>query len=365
MAINLATKYSTQVDEVIRKGALTDAGVNNDVDFVGARTVKVYSMGTAPLNDYSASGSNRYGTPTELQDATQEMTMSQAKSFSFTIDKTNAVDSPEGVRDAGKALRREIDTMIIPEIDRYRLAVFANKAGTKTYTENTAANAYTTFLAANTAITDEEFPTEGRVAFCTAKFIELLKRSSEFTRNTELAQDKIIFKGQVGECDGVAIIAVPGRRMPAGVSFIITHPICAPAPVKLQDYKIHADPPGIAGHLVEGLVYHDCFVFDNKKVGISVNYGAFGSLDASMEATATAGKGKVTVDGNSSGATLVYKTAATVTAPTLGANLSAWTALPADGIVSATASQKICVAAKDADGKAVAVSEVIDTAVGS
>lgn len=365
MAINWATKYSNQVDEVIRKGTLTDAGVNNDVDFVGARTVKVYSMGTATLNDYTASGSNRYGTPEELQDTTQEMTLTQAKSFSFTIDKTNAVDTPEGVRDTGKALRRQIDQKIIPEVDRYRLAVFANNAGTKVYTAATAANAYTLFLNANTTITDNEFPLEGRVAFCTPGFVELLKKSSEYTRNTELAQDQILFKGQVGMCDGVAIISVPSSRMPAGVTFIITHPMCSPAPVKLQEYKVHSDPPGIAGHLVEGLLYHDAFVFDNKKVGISVNYGAFGTLTAEMTASTTTGKGIVTVSGNSSGATLVYKTAASVTAPTLGADLTSWTVLPADGEVSATASQKICVAARDADKKAVAVSAVIDTAVGA
>jgi len=366
MAINLAAKYSSQIDETIRKGTLTGAGVNNDVEFVGAKTVKIYSMDTAPLNDYNASGSNRYGTPVELEDTTQEMTMTQAKSFSFTIDKTNAVDSPEGVRDAGKALQRQIDQKIIPEVDRYRLAVFANNAGVRKYTENTAANAYTTFTNANTEITDNEFPTEGRVAFCKTSFIELLKLSTEFTRNTELAQDQIIFRGQVGMCDGVAIIAVPSARMPAGVTFIITHPLCSPAPLKIQDYKIHADPPGIAGHLVEGLIYHDCFVFDKKKVGIAVNYGAFGTLTAAMTAETEAGKGKVTVSGNTSGATLVYKTASSVTAPTLGTDLSSgWTALPADGVVSATSGHKIVVAAMDADKKAVAASAAITVVVGS
>lgn len=364
MAVNLATKYSNQVDEVIRKGTLTDAGVNNNVDFIGAKSVKVYSMETAALNDYNANGANRYGTPTELQDTVQEMPMTQAKSFSFTIDKTNAVDSPEGVRDAGKALRRQIDNVIVPEVDRYRLAVFANNAGNKYYTENTAANAYSTFLAANTAITDEEFPVEGRVAFCKTSFVELLKQSPEYTRNTELAQDRIIFKGMVGECDGVAIIAVPSRRMPAGVSFIITHPMCAPAPVKIQDYKIHDDPPGIAGRLVEGLIYHDCFVFNNKKAGMAVNFGTFGTLTITMTAGET-GKGTVKIDGNTSGASLVYKTASSVTAPTLGTDLTSWTALPADGVVSATSGHKICVAAIDADKKAVAASDVITVVVGS
>ena len=366
MAINLATKYAPQIDEVIRKGTLTGAGVNNDVDFVGAKTVKIYSMDTAPLNDYSASGSNRYGIPTELEDTTQEMTMTQAKSFSFTIDKTNAVDSPEGVRDAGRALQRQIDQKIIPEVDRYRLAVFANNAGVRKYTENSTSNAYSTFVNANSAITDNEFPVEGRVAFCTNAFIELLKLSPEFTKATELAQDKIIFKGMVGECDGVAIIAVPSHRMPTGVTFIITHPMCAPAPVKIQDYKIHADPPGIAGHLVEGLLYHDCFVFDKKKVGIAVNYGKFGTLTATMTAEETTGKGKVTIAETVSGATLVYKTASSVTAPALGTDLSSgWTALPADGVVSATSGHKIVVAAMDADNKAVAASAAITVVVGS
>ena len=365
MAINLAEKYSSQIDEQMRLGALSAPGVNNDVDFVGAKTVKVYSLDTAPLNDYRASGSNRYGTPTDIEDTLQEMTMTQEKSFTFVLDKTHGVDTPEGVRDAGKALQRQITNVIIPEVDRYRFAAFANNAGTKTYTENTAANAYLTFLAANTSITDEEFPVEGRVAFCKSSFIELLKTSPEYTRNTELAQDKIIFKGMVGECDGVAIIGVPSRRMPAGVSFIITHPMCAPAPVKIQDYKVHTDPPGIAGQLVEGLIYHDCFVFEQKKKGIAVNYGAFGTLTAEMTASETAGKGVVTVTGNTSGAKLVYKTAASVTAPTNGTDLTSWTALPADGVVSATSGHKICVAAMDADKKAVAASAVITVAVGS
>ena len=160
--------------------------------------------------------------------------------------------------------------MIIPAIDTYRFSVLADKAGTKIYEELTSENAYSTFVAANTAITDEEFPIEGRVAFCSNEFIELLKQDTGFTMATELAQDRVIYKGMVGDCDGVAIIAVPKRRLPEDVAFIITHPMCAPAPVKLQDYKIHRDPPGIAGTLVEGLLYHDIFVFDKKKKAVAV-----------------------------------------------------------------------------------------------
>ncbi len=276
MAVNLAEKYSTQVDEVIRKGLLSSAGVNNDVEFGNAQTVTVFSMETAPLNDYNAEGGmQRYGTPVELQDTTQEMKMTQQKSFTFTIDKTYEADSPEGVRNAGRALQRQIEQVIVPEIDRYRFEKLAENAGTKNYGELTAETAYKAFVAANTAITDEEFPVENRVAFCSNGFIELLKQDNiHFTKATEIAQDRIIFKGMVGDCDGVSIIAVPKKRLPENVAFIITHPMCAPAPVKLQEYKIHKDPPGIAGHLVEGLLYHDIFVFDKKKAAVSVHYNA-------------------------------------------------------------------------------------------
>lgn len=364
MAINLAEKYSNQVDETIRKGLLSTAGTNNNVDFIGARSVKIYSLDTAPLNDYNASGTNRYGNPVELQDTTQEMTMSQQKSFTFTIDKTNAIDTPAGVRDAGKALQRQIEQVIVPEIDRYRFLRLSENAGHKEYTALTKENAYSAFVSANTKITDEEIPVEGRIAFCSAAFIELLKFSEDYTKATELAQDRVIYKGMVGDADGVSIILVPSRRLPAGVSFIITHPMCAPAPVKLQEYKIHQDPPGIAGHLVEGLLYHDIFVFDKKKVAIAAYYGVLGALTVTMEAT-TSGKGAVKVSGVVNGGTLVYKTNGSITAPALGADLSTWSVLPADGIIEATSGNKVVVAIRNSEGKAVATSAATAVTVGA
>ena len=156
MAINLAEKYSSQVDEVIRRGLLSTAGTNNDVEFGNAQTVKVYSLDTAPLNDYDpTAGMSRYGEPVEIEDTVQTMQMTQQKSFTFTIDKTYESDSPDGVRNAGKALQRQIEQVIIPAIDTYRFSVLATKAGTKIEKVLSSGNAYSTFVEANTAITDE------------------------------------------------------------------------------------------------------------------------------------------------------------------------------------------------------------------
>jgi hypothetical protein len=49
---------------------------------------------------------------------------------------------------------------------------------------------------------------------------------------------------------------------------ILAHPVATVAPVKLEDYRIHADPPGISGSLVEGRICYDAFVLDNKKGAI-------------------------------------------------------------------------------------------------
>lgn len=363
MAINLATKYSSQVDEIIKQGALSSSGVNTDYDFVGAQSVKVYSMGTAPLNDYNATGSNRYGTPTELQDTVQEMTMSQKKSFTFTIDKTNAVDSPEGVRDAGKALRRQIDLVVTPAIDTYRFVTMAENAHTKGFTAVSGTTAYTAFLAANEAMDEAECPVIGRIAYVTPKFYNAIKLDSNFIKASDLAQNKLT-SGQVGDIDGVAIIKVPSVRMPAGVSFIITNPIATTAPSKLADYKIHQDPPGLAGNLVEGLFYYDAFVLNNKAKAIAVNYGELGALTAIMTAASTSGSGVVAVSGNTNGGKLVYKTGASQAAATLGADVSGWAELPTDGVVTATSGHKLAVAVS-VDGKAVAASPAITVVVGA
>lgn len=363
MAIDLATKYSSKIDEVIRATSLTDRAVNSEYDFVGAQTVKVYSFGTAPMNDYKAEGENRYGIPSELEDSTQEMTMGRKRSFTFTIDKTHKVDSPEGVRDAGRALKRQLDNKVVPEMDTYRLEVIAKNAGTTTYTEITKDNAYQVFLELNAEISDKEMPLEGRIAYVTSKYYSLIKQDSSFIKASEIAQDMLI-RGQIGTVDGVALVLAPSNRMPGGASFVITHPMACTAPVKLADYKIHEDPPGLAGHLIEGLIYYDAFVLNNKKNAIAVNYGQALTLTATMTA-GSAGAGIVAVKGSTNGGTVVYKTGASQKEAALGEDVSAWTELPTDGVVTATSGHKIAVAVRDESGKAIATAAVITVAVGA
>ena len=75
-------------------------------------------------------------------------------------------------------------------------------------------------------------------------------------------------KGVISNLDGANVIKVPAVRLPEKFGFMLCHPVACVAPVKLEDYKIHEDPPGISGSLVEGRVCYDAFILENKKKAI-------------------------------------------------------------------------------------------------
>jgi N4-gp56 family major capsid protein len=265
MAVNLASKYEKKVDERFKLKSLTDIAVNKEYDWVGVNAINVYSIPTVGMNDYTASGTSRYGTAAELDNTVQTMTLTKDRSFTFTIDKKNNQDT-QGVMEAGKALARQIDEVIVPEIDKYRLAAMATAAiansGTAT-AATTASNAYTQFLAATEFMDERKVPTDGRIAFVNPAFYNFIKLDPSFIKATDIAQ-KMLVNGQVGEIDGVKIIKIPSTYFPTNVNFIVCHSVATVAANKLQDYKTHDNPPGINGQLVEGRVRYDAFVLNNK-----------------------------------------------------------------------------------------------------
>ena len=270
--INYAVKYSDLVDEAFRLGSLTNSLVNQNYDWIGVEAVKVYSIPTVDLVDYTLTGSARYGVAAELQNVIQTMTLSQDRAFTFTIDR-KSVDDTMGVMAAAAALRREIDHVVIPEIDSYRLAALATGAGNVVSTVATKNNAYEIFLAMQEAIDEDKAPVGGRIAIVTPAFYNYLKLDPAFIKASDIGQ-RMLINGQVGEVDGVPIVKAPSSYFPATCNAIITNPMCAPSPIKLQDFKIHDNPPGVNGFLVEGRFRYDCFVLNMKKDAIAVNMTA-------------------------------------------------------------------------------------------
>lgn len=271
MAVNYAAKYSQQVDERFKLGALTSSLVNYAFEWLGVSTVKVYSMPTAAMGDYTTEGASRYGTPEELGNEVQEMTLAKDRAFTFTIDKKSE-DDTMGTMEAGAALRRQIDEVVIPEIDTYRISKLVAGADAGNIVKDTAvtkANAYEKFLAVQEILDNKKVPTGGRICICTPGYYNMLKLDEAFTKKGDMAT-QIAINGLVGEVDGVYFVKAPKSYFPEKVNFIITNPIVMPSPIKLAEYKIHDDAPGISGYLVEGRVRYDAFVLNKKKDAIGV-----------------------------------------------------------------------------------------------
>lgn len=271
MAVNYAAKYSQQVDERFKLGALTSSLVNYAFEWLGVSTVKVYSMPTAAMGDYTTEGASRYGTPEELGNEVQEMTLAEDRAFTFTIDKKSE-DDTMGTMEAGAALRRQIDEVVIPEIDTYRISKLVAGADAGNIVKDTAvtkANAYEKFLAVQEILDNKKVPTGGRICICTPGYYNMLKLDEAFTKKGDMAT-QIAINGLVGEVDGVYFVKAPKSYFPEKVHFIITNPIVMPSPIKLAEYKIHDDAPGISGYLVEGRVRYDAFVLNKKKDAIGV-----------------------------------------------------------------------------------------------
>ncbi|MDY5509523.1 N4-gp56 family major capsid protein [Dysosmobacter sp.] len=262
---NLASKYAPEVDERFYRNSQAVLALNNNYKFTGVQTVNVYSIPVVPMTDYKRTGSNRYGTPNDLTRNVQTLKVNRDRGYTFIIDKGDKIQS-QMVMDAGKALSRQIREVWVPEYDTYvfqTLSAKATEMGNFDTTEVSKSNAYELFLAGQEALGNANVPDDGRVAFCSYRFANFLKQDPAFMKYGNESQEMVI-KGVIGEVDGCKIVKVPSGRLPNGCAFILTHPIAATAPKQLEEYKIHDNPPGISGWLVEGRVIYDCFVLNEK-----------------------------------------------------------------------------------------------------
>ena len=130
-----------------------------------------------------------------------------------------------------------------------------------------SSNIYEEILKASLALDDANAPETNRVLIVSPKTYTLLKMSDDIIMETDIGVD-IRKKGVISMLDGAYVIKVPSNRLPENFGFMLCHPIATVAPTKLEDYKIHEDPPGISGSLVEGRISYDAFVLDNKAKAI-------------------------------------------------------------------------------------------------
>ena len=272
--MNLATKYAKEIDERWETESLMPLISSNNFNFKGDRTVVIYSIPYAPLNDYVRSGMQRYGTPNDLTRNIQTCTVTQDKGFAFIIDRGDEIQS-EYVTNPGSSLAREIKNVIVPNYDEYCFSVMvksANENGHNAVTLITKQNAHEMLLNGIQHMADRSVPVDDVYAFCTYTYGNMLMQDSSFMRYGDAAQ-RMLKNGHIGKADGVEIVLIPQNRLPAGAAFLLVHKDAIVAPRQLEEYKTHVDPPGVSGTLCEGRALYDCFVLDEKADGIYFHGG--------------------------------------------------------------------------------------------
>lgn len=271
MSIELVTRFQPYVDELFKNESKRDLLTNQDFDWTGAHSIKVYKVTTSQMNDYDRSGTgtnwSRYGAVAALSATTEEFALTRDRSFTFAIDKLD-VDETALQLQAASALARQLREVVVPEIDGYTYSVMADNAGhAPGAVALTSDNIYSEILKASEALDDSEVPEVNRVLLVPPTVYALMKKSKDITLDSDIGQEQRL-RGVIGVLDGAAVVKVPAIRLPKDFGFLMAHPSATVCPLKLEDYTIHDNPPGINGNLVEGRVVYDTFVLDNKKSGI-------------------------------------------------------------------------------------------------
>lgn len=271
MAINLVTKFTDHVDELFTAESKKSLLTNNDYDWTGAHTIKVHKVNTVSMNDYDRAGTgkntSRFGVLGKVENELEEFTLRKDRSFTFVIDKMDK-DETGGVLSGASALARQQREIIIPEVDQYVYAEMAANAGTKVVDVTlTESNIYDEIIKGTEHLDDEDVPDTARVLTVIPEVYRMMKKCPDLSLDCDVTEKQRL-SGVIAMVDGMDVVKISKKRMPANAGFMICHPVATVAPTKLEDYRVHQDPPGISGELVEGRIVYDAFVLDNKKKAI-------------------------------------------------------------------------------------------------
>ena len=306
--IHFSEKYKQSLMDGFNKASETDALFTHELDteFSGVNTVHVTSLKTEALQDYNRTKEvgtgSRYGTTKEVGDEVQTFTMTEDKSLSLSIDKGNNIEQ-FNMKQAGKVMKAQRDEQIIPYVDTYRLRKWAENGGIhKELAEAPSkANIVSNIIELHNEMLDAGVPDQITLLIARS-YLPILKLSSEWTALDSLG-GKTLPKGTIGEFDGMPVKPMTTKRMPANVPYMLIYKGSVIAPMKIQDFKGHIDPPGLSGDLLEFRLIHDAFVLGKKANGVAVAV-----LKGFVQATPTISVSDSKATITSSGANTIYYT---------------------------------------------------------
>ena len=289
-SIALVTKFLPLLDEVYRlesKSARFDAQTGLVLPTQDAKSIKIAKIAMQGLVDYARETGFTRG---DVTLDWETFTFSNDRGRTFHIDRLDDEETLGIVM--GSVVGEFIRTKVVPEIDAYRFAKYAGTAGVGVATDAviTAANIVDEIDKAIAVQDDGEVPTEGRVLLMSPKAYAALKKANDTkhflvpgqseNRNFMSYDDMEIVKVPQGRFFTAITMNTTGdggyiKNATTGkdINFMVVHPTAL-----LQVTK-HAIPrmfdpntnQSADAWKIDYRIYHDAFVYDNKKAGIYVH----------------------------------------------------------------------------------------------
>lgn len=269
MAVNLAQKYSSVLDQVFTAGSYTDKYVNKKYDFDGVQTINVYTVTTVEPSDYKRSDTgDRFGGNNELQNIVTPYTLKNDKGFKLVIDRGNYEQTALAEK-AGAVMKAEMEERVIPMIDADRLKAAATGATAVSQAITAGTNAYTDILKAEAFLDEDKAPVEGRVLFVTPGYYNTIKEYITTTMHADTYSSKLISRGYVGELDGIPVVKVPTSYFPAKTNAVLWHRDALLGAKQIMNTRIKTDSEFVDGTLLLGRFIYGSFVLNGKKKSVA------------------------------------------------------------------------------------------------
>lgn len=282
--INLVTKYADKLPPLFKNRSRTAGRTNENFKWNGVGSIVALDIIVPELEAYTRSGTNRFGTPEDVQDWKQTMLVTQDYGKSLVVDKGDYTQQMM-LKNAGRVVRDLTVKRVVPQIDKRAYLVWAQNAGKVIDAGATLdkTNIVEKLLDMETYMDDAGVPQPDRYLYIKSNYKQALRLSDEFDA-CESLKERLVMYGKIGELSTFTVIGVPASWMPTGVAAIATYKESVFLPKQINTANLHKDPPGISGHQVDYRALYDAFVYGAIADGV-VALVENGKKTATPEAT--------------------------------------------------------------------------------
>ena len=291
--IQLVTEMTNIVDEVYRQSAVTTVleAPSDLVRYSGGKSFKIADMALDGLGDYSRQNGYPVGNVTL---SWKEYTFTNDRGKCFTVDR---MDNEESFGITASRLNGDFTRdYMAPEVDAYRFAKIANTAGKTVSAALTKANTEDAVQEALVTLQEKSVPSSRLLLFVTARVRQGLQQGIDRT----VLNGETNISTAVKTYEGVPIITVPNDRFytaitlntgvptvsgettkdaefgykksttASDINFILMDRTASVNITKLNMLKLFTPDENqkLDAWQWDYRLYHESFVFNNKKAGI-------------------------------------------------------------------------------------------------